>query len=393
MNSGRVAIISYHTCPLSDEKDAEIGGMNTYILELSKALTKRGYTTDIYTREASKSGPKIISIMGSLRVIHLPADSITEFFQHLKIFWGKEKLSYSLISAHYYLSGLIGWELKKKYDIPLFVTFHTLGLMKNLVARSEGERETMGRIKSELLLIKEADKIIATSDSDQSYIRTLYNCPAEKISILTPGVNHKLFRPISKAAAKKFIKADPNHKLILYVGRIEPLKGLDVLLYAIKILIQKNPKIPLCLWIVGGNGASKELKRLEGVRKLLNIKTYVSFVGQKRAEELPFYYNASEVVLLPSSYESFGITALEAMACAVPVITTDVTGISLLLDKQHSSLLISAGNPIGLSKKIENLLTNKKEYERLRKAVFRKVSDLSWDQVAKNFGQIFDNLK
>lgn len=400
----RIAVISYHTCPLSDEKDAEVGGMNTYILELSKALAEKGLFIDIYTRCVDKNSPDVVQVSNNLRLVHLKAGPtseipkkklsqyIPEFTRNLNNLIKKEKLSYGLISSHYYLSGLIGIKLKKKLKIPLSVTFHTLALMKNLVAKSEDERETLLRIKSELILTKKADRIIATSESDLEYIHTLYNCPFKKISLLSPGVNLKLFRPINKALAKKKIGADLNHKLILFVGRIERLKGIDVLLYAIKILIQKNPKFLFCLWIAGGSADrkqwTKESKRLEEIRKLLKLTSYVKFVGRKRTEELPFYYNSAEIVLMPSQYESFGITALEAMACGIPVIITDVAGVSGLLDKKHSSLFTSAVNPIGLAGKIKNLLTDKAEYDKMSKEVFKRVQDLSWEDVADRFIQI-----
>lgn len=398
----RIAVISYHTCPLSDEKDAEIGGMNTYILELSKALTEKGFIIDIYTRSADRKNPLIKNVSTNLRVIHLAAGGFTEipkkelplyipeFTQNLYKFFAKEKLFYNIISAHYYLSGLMGLHIKKRYGLPLIMTFHTLGLMKNLVARNEDDMEDLQRIKAEQLLIKASDQIIATSNSDLEYIHSLYDCPLEKIAVLSPGVNSQLFKPINKTFAKKVIKADPKHRLILFVGRIDPLKGIDVLLYAIKILLQKGSNLPLCLWIVGGGSVKsyKERKYLEKMRKLLKLTTYVQFVGKKLRTKLPYYYNAAEIVLLPSQYESFGTVAIEAMACGVPVITTDATGISGLLDKDRNILLTSASNPIGLAKKIENLLTNAKEHQKISKDVFKKVQDLSWESVADKFIQI-----
>ncbi len=406
MDIKRIAVISYHTCPLTDEKDAEIGGMNTYILELSKALSKKGYGIDIYTRCVDKDSPEIRDVSKNLRVIHLGAGEpveipkkelaqyIPEFIRNLNLFIGKEGLSYDLISAHYYLSGLIGLQLKNKYQIPLFITFHTLALMKNLVAKSEEEKADFGRIKTEFELVKYADKVIATSTSDLEYIHTLYNCPLSKISILTPGVDLKLFKPLDKYTAKKVIGASINHKLILFVGRIEPLKGIDVILYAIKILAQKNPDLEICLWIVGGNKIedrekwSAELNRLEQIRKVLGIEIFVNFVGKKDRNILPYYYSASEVVLLPSQYESFGITALEAMACGIPVIITDAAGVSGLFDKKHRSLLTSSSNPIRLAKKIKNLLVNESEHKKMSEEVYKRVQDLSWDKLADKFSQI-----
>lgn len=373
----RLAVISYHTCPLSDERDAEVGGMNIYVLELSKALAEKGYIIDIYTKPATKQTPKLVGVIPNLRVIH--TKSIPSFIQ-------KEKLSYDLISAHYYSSGLIGLEIKRKLKIPLFLTFHTLALMKNLVARTEDEKEDLTRIKAELSLVKKTDKIIATSESDLEYIHNLYGAPLKKIALLSPGVNLKLFKPMNKLTAKEVIKANPDHKIILFVGRIEPLKGLDVLLYAIKILAQRNPKLRFCLWIVGST-RSEEVIRLNELKMLLGIHAYVKFVGQKNRAQLPYYYNAAEVVVMPSQYESFGMAALEAMACGIPVIITDVTGISNILGKKHHPLLTSASNPILLAKKIKNLLSNKIEHQQMSEEVLKKVQNLGWDKVADKFTQ------
>ncbi|MCL4365730.1 glycosyltransferase [Patescibacteria group bacterium] len=405
MNIRKIAVISYHTCPLSDENDAEIGGMNTYVLELSKALTEKGYVIDIYTRCADQDSPNIVNVSSNLRVIHLPTGNptaiskkelpqfIPEFTANLKKFIMKEKISYELISAHYYLSGLIGLEIKKRLRIPLVVTFHTLAFMKNLVAKNEDEREGLARVKAELLLTQKADQLIATSEADLEYIHTLYNCPLKKLSVLTPGVDLKLFKPINKSIAKKTTRANLNHRIILFVGRIEALKGIDMLLYAIKILIEKNKKLPICLWIVGGNtDQQKEYKKLEEIRKLLKIRSYVRFIGKKTNQELPFYYNCAEIVLMPSHYESFGIAALEAMACGIPVITTDVAGISGLLDKEHSFLLTSAGNPIRMARKINHLLTNKEEYREMSNKLLSTVRDLSWENIADKFTQILSTF-
>jgi D-inositol-3-phosphate glycosyltransferase len=407
----RIAVISYHTCPLSDEEGKEVGGMNVYVLELSKELAKKGLVLDLFTRSQDEKSPKIVNVSNNLRVIHIPAgpqtslskkeiaDFIPEFLTNFYAFIKSEKAQYDIVSCHYYLSGIIGIDIKKKLQIPMTITFHTLALMKNLVARSEDEKEDVERIRYELLLVKEADIVIATSENDAQYLETLYDCPSEKIVVLMPGVNLNLFKPNDKIIAKKKINADPDHEIILFVGRIEPLKGIDIIIYAIKILLEKNPNLRVCLWIVGGNSGeqqhnwSEELKKLEEIRKILQIATAVKFVGRKHQSELPDYYNAAKIAVMPSHYESFGITALEAMACGVPLITTDVTGISDLFDKKHHAMITSANNPLLLAEKMKNLLVDKNVYDRASKEVYRKVQDLSWENVAANFVKICSECK
>ncbi|HSX09026.1 MAG TPA: glycosyltransferase [Candidatus Saccharimonadales bacterium] len=403
MNAKRFAVISYHTCPLSDETDAEIGGMNIYVLELSKALARKGYYLDIFTRSQSEISPRVVQVNEHLRVIHMPAGPqeplskksielyIPEFLTHFYKFVEKEGIRYKIVSCHYFLSGIIGVDIKKKFGIPLVMTFHTLGLMKNLVARSDEERESNERIETELMLVKEADQIISTSETDSQYVHYLYDGDPEKIAVLTPGVNLDLFKPSDKVAAKKTVGANPDNKMILFVGRIEPLKGIDVLLYALKIIKGIDPKLNICVWIVGGdisNDAEEwppELKKLSEIREVLDIHNSVKFVGRKDPEELPHYYNAADVMVMPSHYESFGITAVEAMACGVPVITTDVTGVSRLIDKKHANLITSANNPIGLAKRVTALLCNDEEYKKVSKSVEQNVQDLSWDNAADHF--------
>ena len=170
--------------------------------------------------------------------------------------------------------------------------------------------------------------------------------------------------------------------MILFVGRIEPLKGIDVLLYALKILRGTHPELKICVWIVGGDISHDaeewppELKKLSEIREILNIHTSVKFVGRKEPVELPTYYNAADLMVMPSHYESFGITAVEAMACGTPVITTDVTGVSRLIDKKHSNLITSANNPIGLARRISALLCDKEEYKKISQYSLLKMFEI-----------------
>ncbi|MCL5970044.1 MAG: glycosyltransferase [Patescibacteria group bacterium] len=403
MNYKRIAMISYHTCPLASFEGKETGGMNVYVLELSKHLVKKGFIVDVFTRSQDKKQIKVVEVLPNLRVIHLTDGSerpihkkklinyVPEFVHQLKLFINSERMSYDVIHSHYYLSGLIGLDIKNSLfpTSALIINFHTLALMKNLVARNEYEKENPKRIKAELMLVQKADKIISTSESDRQYLIYLYNSKPDKITVIPPGINIDFFKPIDKNKAKVFIKANPNHKILLFAGRIEPLKGIDTILYAMKILLERNPKLKVCFWIVGGDTRqprkswSKELQKLEELRKLLNISTIVKFVGQRPQNELPFYYSASEILVMPSHYESFGMVALEAMSCGTPVITTNVTGISSLFDKKHSTLITTANNPLLLAQQIENLLTNEKIYKQLSMDIYKKVQDLTWENIAQ----------
>lgn len=406
----RIAMLSYHTCPLASIEGKETGGMNVYVLELSKRLAERGYKVDMFTRCHDDDNEKVTQVTPNLRLMHLvsgPTDGsvskkdliryLDGFIETFMAFTEAEGLVYDVLHCHYYLSGLVGLKLQESFPNkpPIIVTFHTLALMKNLVARGERERESQARIDAEYSLAQNATRIITPSESARDYLAYLYDASSEKISVIPPGFNIDLFKPIEKRQAKQKINATQDHKIILFVGRIEPLKGIDVLMYAMKILTQRNPEMTVCLWVLGGDISqdvsewSQELQRLEQLRKTLRISSFVKFVGQKPQDELPYYYNSAEMVVMPSNYESFGMTALEAMACGVPVITTNVAGISRFLDDEHKALVTSAHNPLLLAERIEHLLSDEVAHAHLGKEIQEKVSELSWRSIASQIEEIY----
>jgi D-inositol-3-phosphate glycosyltransferase len=406
----RVAMLSYHTCPLALQEGKETGGMNVYVLELSKELARQGIYVDAFTRSQDETQPHVVQVTKNFRVIHLPAGPespvpkkdlsqyVPEFVESYLTFVEKEKLEYDVFHAHYYLSGMAAQQINAKTtkQTPIVMSFHTLALMKNLVARNEQEREGQSRVEAELELVKQATHIIAPSQSDKKYLKYFYQAQESKIKVIPPGVDVKRFKPLNQTHAKAKIGISDTDKIILFCGRIEPLKGIDMLLYAVKILLEKNPELDICLWIVGGDVSqekdqwSKELQRLEQLRHQLQLTAVVHFAGQQSQDSLPYYYNAAEVVVLPSHYESFGMAAAEAMACGVPVITTNVAGISGLLDGHHRNLLASVNNPLLLAAKIEKLLTDPQRRSWLSRELHTLAQTLNWSSVA---GQVLEVYK
>ncbi len=410
MLNRHIALISYHTCPLASEEGKETGGMNVYVLELGKRLAQRGFLVDAFTRSQDATIQKVVPITPGFRVIHVPAGPettlpkkelyqfIPEFVENFFRFADENDLHYAVLDCHYYLSGLIGLEIQKRQKQPIIMTFHTLALMKNLVARDELEKESQERIEAELTLVQKADAIVAPSSYEQQYLEYLYEADPAKIHIIHPGVDLSLFRPLPQAEAKAVVEADPDDQVILFVGRIEPLKGIDGLLYAMKILTSRNPDLKVCLWIVGGDVSqpvehwSKELQKLERLREVLKLHAMVKFVGQRPQHELPYYYNAAELVVMPSHYESFSMTAAEAMACGVPVITTNVAGVSTLMDDQRDALITSVNNPLLLAQKIEQLLLRPEVRQELRDSLRENVENLTWDTTADALIAIYQQV-
>jgi D-inositol-3-phosphate glycosyltransferase len=395
----RIAMISYHTCPLASAEGKESGGMNVYVLELSRALARIGHQVDIFTRSVDTHNQQIVEIAQGLRLIHVKAGPqeviskkelvpyIPEFIANYFEFTKSHNTVHDVLHAHYFLSGLIGLKLERLLQPvpPMVMSFHTLALMKNLVARDKSEKEDSSRVEAEMLLCREAQKIISPSESDKQFLNYLYDAQDSKVEIIPPGVDTTLFQPMEMNEAKKHLGVASDRKLIVYVGRIEPLKGIDVLMYAMKIVTRRNPEIPLSLCIVGGDISqpqsawSSNLKSLDDLRNILHMTDIVHFAGQQKQPELPYYYNAAEMVVMPSHYESFGMSALEAMSCGVPVITTNVAGVSSLIDEKHASL-------------IEHLLHNPEKRVTMSADVRNNVMDLSWGKIASQVSEVYETL-
>lgn len=405
----RILLISYHTCPLASLEGKETGGMNVYVLELAKALGRAGHQVDMVTRAAAPDNPEKVEIAPGVRLFHLPAGPlepvhkkllpkfIEEFSANISNLVKNNDLEYDVIHAHYYLSGLVAQQLHqiKGCDCPVVMTFHTLALMKNLVGRSEGEKEDQFRVSSEQQLVKFVNKIISPTSIERDYLQYLYDTDVSKITVISPGVDTQHFTHQDQQLAKQAIGAEPDHKVLLFVGRIEPLKGIDALLYAMKILKIRLPKLEICLWIVGGDISqpvsewSQELQRLEIIRRELQLESSVHFVGQQPQEKLPSYYNAADLLVMPSHYEAFGMVALEAMACGTPVITSNVAGIATLIDQEHEEIITTANNPLLLASQIEYLLTHPKEYQHIQQSLLKKAEGLDWSIIAQKISAVY----
>lgn len=398
-------MLSVHECPLASSEGKERGGINVYVYELSKALSRIGWQVDAFTRVQDDRNPRIVQVNDNFRVIHLPNGahtplskqdilaSLPQFSRNLREFMQSERISYDLLHAHYYLSGMVARDVNKAatQHIPTVMTFHTLGLMKQLVARSKDTDDPPERIPAERELAAELDLFLTSSDMGREYLSTLYDCQTQKIVTIPPGVDTKLFRPIPMEDAKRHIGADNAHHVVLAVGRIDPVKGFDVLLVALKNLLKLHPEYRnrVCLWIVGGNIEqdkvqwSRELKKLEGLRHELGLSATVKFVPPQPQEELPYYYNAADVLVMPSHYESFGMVALEAASCGTPVIATDVTGISAILKELPGGHIVSANNPLALADEIDHVLQS--DHHKTGQAGALKHFD--WDHIAQKIAE------
>ena len=399
----RVAMLSVHTCPLAALGGKESGGMNVYVRDLSRALGRRGLIVDVFTRSQDSNVPSIGELGVNARVIHLKAgpetpydknmvyDHISEFASNLEEFIERENIAYHLVHSHYWLSGLVARQLQGKWKLPMIQMFHTLGQLKNQIARSLAELETPQRTEAEREIINFATRLVAANPLEKAQMIWLYGADPAKIDVIPCGVDLSLFHPLPRDEAKAYLEMPQHHKMVLFVGRIEPLKGIDVLIEAMALVLRDmdQPRDEICLCIIGGdadtNKLDQELARLEKIREKLGIADVVTFLGKRDQDVLPYYYSAAEVCVVPSHYESFGMVALEAMACGTPVIASRVGGLTFTVKDEHTGFLVPDDDRDALAAKLRLLLTS----ENLRRNMGHQATQLakcySWSIVA---GQI-----
>ena len=260
-------------------------------------------------------------------------------------------LKYDLIHSHYWMSGIAARDLKAAWNVPVVHMFHTLGLMKQRVARTAAEAEGDYRLEGEREVLRLADRIVAATPAELAQLQWLYQADTRKVVVIPPGVDISRFYPIHPDEAKEVIGVPPCDKTLLFVGRIEPLKGIDILIQAIGLMQAKQ--VYVCLVVIGGDAdaetesSSDEMERLKAMREQAGLKDLVTFLGKRSQDTLPYYYSAAEVVVVPSHYESFGMVALEAMACGTPVVASQVGGLAFLVQRWGNGLYRAGGRAAG----------------------------------------------
>ncbi len=411
MTVRRIAMLSVHTCPLATLGGKETGGMNVYVRELTRELSQRGLAVDVFTRSQDPAIPRIRA-NGPLgpngRVIHLPAgperpynknavrEHLPEFVAGVKAFVDREGIRYDVLHSHYWLSGLAARELRAEWGAPIVQMFHTLGELKNQVAQSAAEMEGSQRISDEAEIMRFADRLVAATALERDQMQTLYGADPAKVAIVPPGVNLTQFRRLPSAVAKASIGIPPEHRLILFVGRVQPIKGIDTLIRAMALVLAREPELRpnTCLIIIGGdpNGGSEqnEMARLTALRETLGLGDLVTFLGSKDQDTLVNYYSAAVTVVVPSHYESFGMVALEAMACGTPVIASDVGGLSVNIAPGFNGYLVPAGDAEALAAKLTLLL----KYDALRGQLgwqaSRWAERYGWDTIADEILAVYE---
>jgi len=398
LNIQRIAFVAFHACPLAAPGQGKSGGMNVYVRELAHSLGDLGVKVDIFTRNHAGASHTIEDISSNVRVVHLPGgppdapmDSyyghLPEFLDALSSFQKGNNLDYQLTHSHYWLSGWAGQGFATQRQIPHVMTFHTLALIK--MQSRAGEAEPEQRSESERDLMASSQRIIAFSPHERDAMVRLYGADARRISLAPCGVDLSLFRPLDQQQVRKRLGLN-GEKVFLYVGRLEPLKGMELLLHT---AAQMDSCDEMRVLVVGGDAnGGQEVDRLKSLAKKLNVEDMFDFVGRVDQEDLPLYYNAADVCVVPSYYESFGLAALESMACGTPVVAARVGGLSTIVQHGRTGFLKSWRCPEAFANSLEMIISSDRLKQSMGLAARRRAEGMGWDQVASDIRSLYESL-
>ena len=429
MTLKRVALISFHTSPLATLGGKDTGGMNVYVREIARELAHRGIAVDVFTRSQGAQSLRIDPRLASgVRVIHVPAGpealvAKDGLFQYVPAFaeWMCQFAEheqggaaahadaqahalgrYDLIHANYWLSGLVAESLRKCWGTRFVMTFHTLAEMKNQIAQRAEDAETDLRLSQECHLCYAADRLTASTQVEKDQLVHLYGAGSSKIRIVPPGADLSRFTPIEQSYAKAVIGVPPQHRMILFAGRIERLKGIDTLFRAIALLKQRRADMDwrnLCVTVIGGDPSERglrdnqEMARLHALRDELGLSDLIAFIGARDQDSLQYYYSAAEMLVMPSHYESFGMVALEAMACGTPVVVSDVGGLHELVQHNKTGIRVKVSDSEALARAIERLLDNVALRRRMGHSASCYAEDFSWQRVTDKLLAVYEETR
>jgi D-inositol-3-phosphate glycosyltransferase len=390
----RVAMVSMHTSPLATPGLGDAGGLNVYVAELARRLGERGLKVDVFTRRDAPDLPDIVDIHEHTRVIHLKAgpaervakEALPSLTQQFCAALEERLDDHDLIHTHYWLSGQVGLHLKRIHGIPLVHTMHTMARVKNSNLGRDQALEPDVRERGEAAIVHGADVLTASTSDEAAELRSHYGAQAEQIMIVPPGVDLRTFHPCNQPKSRAQFGVPQDIQVILFVGRIQPLKAPDLLIKAVAELVRRDParRDRLQLIIIGGpSGSDPEWSKTLGpLAADHGIDEMVDFRPHSPRSELFRWYCVSDVVAVPSYNESFGLVALEAQACGRPVVATDVGGLRHTVRDHYSGLLVSGHDEHDWADALAAILDDHDEMIRMGVNAAAHASTFSWDNTA-----------
>ncbi len=390
-------MISLHTSPLLQPGAGDSGGMNVYVRESVSALAQAGIDCTTFTRADRAGLPREVFVEPGHRVVHIEAGphhlpkealtDVTEAFRAGVLDWIDQHEQPDVIHANYWLSGVVGHRLKHDLGVPFVSTFHTLARVK----AEGGDPEPLWRELAEAEIVGCADAICVSCDAEEEQFRRLYGNPQGRIEIVAPGVEHAFFAPGERTGARRALALHTDAPILLFVGRIQPLKGPDVAVRALAALGRPDAQ----LIIVGGASGDEgdvETGRIRALVDELGLHEQVRFVEPQPHHILSTYYRAADVVLVPSRSESFGLVALEAAACGIPVVASAVGGLLSLVDDGRTGRLVEGRNPDDYARAIAEILDDRELHRAMSAAAVERAKRYTWGFAAARLRRLYGDL-
>jgi len=393
-----VAMLSVHTSPLdSPGRTKNAGGMNVYMRALATELGHHQTNVDIFTRWTNENTPRIVQLSQNVRVIHIKAGALSplhknDLYQHLpelihniEAFRRYEAREYDVLHSHYWLSGVAASHLARLWDIPHVTMFHTLARLKQLA--NPFEQESFLRLEMEQQLIKHADRIITATADERAQLIRYCGATTNQVQVIPCGVDLKLFVTHDKQEARKILGLPLHQPVLLFVGRLDPFKGPDLYLQAAAMMEEKAQVV-----IVGGKlDDDRDVEDLQKLARNLGISHRVHFWGARPQEELPMIYSAADATVIPSYHESFGLVAVESLACGTPVVATRAGGLTTIVKNAKTGYLVPRC-PGFFAERLDTLLRERDLLEQMHLAARPSVQHFSWKSVADQVSNVYQEM-
>jgi D-inositol-3-phosphate glycosyltransferase len=393
----RVAMLSVHTSPLAQPGTGDGGGMNVYVRALGAALARAGVAVDVLTRSEHPEQPPSVEVEPGFRVLHVPAGPcapvplrelparVGEFSDSARRTLERAGEPYNVLHANYWVSGAVGHRLKHELDLPLVTTFHTLDRVKAEVGLAD---DVPLRPRVEAEVVRCADLVVASTFEEQDQLVRHYGADPARVEIIAPGVDHRVFFPRDRVAARRHLGLPPG-PMLLFVGRIQPLKGADLAVRALAELADRRAM----LVIVGGPSGPDGANEVDALHKLvadLGVEHRVRFVEPRPHDQLADFYRAADVCVVPSRTESFGLVALEAAACGTPVVAANVGGLRFLVDHGVTGYLVDGREPRAYAELIDRVL--REDSDAMRAQAVARSARYRWSIAAARLRRHYDDL-
>jgi D-inositol-3-phosphate glycosyltransferase len=402
----RVATISVHTSPLDQPGTGDAGGMNVYIVEVAKRLADLGIEVEIFTRQTARDLPPTTELAPGVLVRHVTAGPYEELDRAdlpgqlcgflsgvLRTEAMYDPGRYDVIHSHYWLSGQVGWLAKERWGVPLVHTMHTMAKVKNALLAAGDKPEPAARVLGEEQVVEVADRLVANTAAEAEELIGLYDAPADRVAVVNPGVNLSVFQPASKGAARRRLGLPQDAHILLFVGRIQPLKAPDILLKAAARMVADDPAlrsrlIVACVGGPSGNGLARP-SLLTDLAAELGIADLVRLAPPAPQHELADWYRAADMTVVPSYNESFGLVALESQACGTPVVAASVGGLRTAVKDGLSGVLVDGHEPDTWARALGGLVDRPSSLDFLSGNAVRHAVGFGWSATAARLADVY----